>query len=131
MTEMMFLKIKIPLSMSIISDIPSNWKNIIKQNNIINMFTAAQHHFIWNSRVVTFQKVTSKELYWILTKTIEQKPTLQKYFEKALTDLSLDWEEMYMTPHFVSSNTYMKCFQYKVLNWIVHFLQIRNQTFYI
>ena len=38
--------------MQLISAIPSNWKNIIKQNNDINMFMATQHHFIQNSRVL-------------------------------------------------------------------------------
>ena len=36
------------------------------------------------------QKVTSKELYCILTTTIENKPTQQKVFEKKITDLSFD-----------------------------------------
>ena len=49
-------------AMQLISAIPSNWKNIIKQNNDINKFTTTQHHFIRNSRVLTVQKVTSKEL---------------------------------------------------------------------
>ena len=40
----------------------------------------------------------------------------QKYFEKKFTDLSLDWKEIYMIPRIVSSNTYMRCFQYEVLN---------------
>ena len=74
----------------LISSIQSNWKNIIKQNSNINTFLTTQHHFIWNSRVLLFQKVTSKELYWILTTTNEHKPTSQKNFEKKLTDLSLD-----------------------------------------
>ena len=40
------------------------------------------------------------------------KNTLKKEFTK----LSLDWKEIYMTPRIVSSNAYMKSFQYKVLN---------------
>ena len=31
--------------MQLVNAIPSNWKNIIKQNNDINMFTTTQHHF--------------------------------------------------------------------------------------
>ena len=34
--------------MQLINAIPSNWKNIIKQNNDINTFTTTQHHFIRN-----------------------------------------------------------------------------------
>ena len=64
------------------SAIPSNWKNMIKQNNDINTFATTEHHFIRNSRVLTVQKATSKELYWILITTIEHKVTSQKYFKK-------------------------------------------------
>ena len=102
--------------MQLISGIPSNWKNINKQNNDINTFTTMHHHFIRNSRFLTVQKATSKEIYWILITTVEHKPTSQKYSEEKLTELSLDWKEIYMTPRIVSSNTYMRCFQYKVFN---------------
>ena len=64
--------------MQFISAIPSNWKNIIKRNNDINTFTATQHHFVRSSRVLTVQKATSKELYWILITTIEYKSTSQE-----------------------------------------------------
>ena len=62
--------------MQVISAMPSNWKNIIKQNNDINTFTTTQHRFIQNSRVLTVQKATSKELYWIYYNCIiiEHKP---------------------------------------------------------
>ena len=102
--------------MQLISAIPSNWKNIIKQNNGINTFTTTQHHFIRNSRVLTVQKASLKELYWIPIATVKHNPTLQKYLEKKFNDLSLDWKETYMTPRIASRNNYMRCFQYKVLN---------------
>ena len=66
--------------MQLISAIPSNWKNIIKQIKDIIAFTTTKHPFIRNLRVLTVQKVTSKELYWILMTTTEHKPTSQKYF---------------------------------------------------
>ena len=89
--------------MQLINSIPSNWKNIIKQNNDIDTFKATQHHFIRNSRVLTVQKATSKELQWILITTVKHKPTSQKYFEKECTNLSLDWKEIYMTPRIVKA----------------------------
>ena len=48
------------------------------------------YHFIRNSKLLKVQKVTSKELYWILITKIEHKPTSQKYFEKKITDLRLE-----------------------------------------
>ena len=85
-------------------------------NKITISIRLQQRSIIRNPRVLTVQKATLKELYWILTTTIEHKPTSQKYFEKKFTELSLDWKEIYMTPRIDSSNTYMRCFQYKVLN---------------
>ena len=78
--------------MQLTSATSSNCKNIIKQNNNINTFTTTQHHFIRNSRVLTVQIVTSKELYWILITTIEHRPTSQKYFERKihLTEFRLE-----------------------------------------
>ena len=40
MTEMVFIQL--------LTAIPSNWKNIIKQNNDSNTFTTTEHHFIRN-----------------------------------------------------------------------------------
>ena len=81
----------------LISAILSTWKNIIKQNNDINMFMTTQHHFIQKSRVLTVQKVTSKELYWVLIITTEHEPTSQNTLKKKFTELSFDWKEIYMT----------------------------------
>ena len=109
--------------MQFINAIPSNWKNIIKQNSDINAFTTTQHHFIRNSRVLTVQKATSKELYWILITTVKDKPTSQKYFEKKFTDLSLDWKKIYMIPRIVStSNTAGCCF------WLFRERQYRKRN---
>ena len=114
---MVFLNVNMTLKticyfqwLQLISAIPSNWKNI-KQNNDIDTFTTTEHHFICNSKVLSVQKVTSKELYWILLTITEHNPTSQKYFEKKFTDLSLDWKEIYMIYGIISSNTYMR---YKV-----------------
>ena len=46
--------------------VPYNWEIIIKQDNGMNLFTTTQHQ-----KVLTAQKVTSKELYWILITTTD------------------------------------------------------------
>ena len=79
----------------------SNWKNIIKQTNNVNTFTTTQQHFIWNSRVLTVQKVTSNELYSTLTTTIEHKPPSQKLFQKKVHWNQFKLERnLYNTLHF-------------------------------
>ena len=92
--------------MEFLSAIPSNWKNMIKQNDNINKFRTTQHCFIQNARVLTVQKVTLKELYWILITITDHQPTSQKYSEKKINELSLEWKEIYRTPPIVSRNTY-------------------------
>ena len=73
---------------------------MIKQNSDINSFKTTQHHFIRNSRVLTFQRATSKELYWILITIVTHKPTLRKYFEKKFTELRLYWKEINIRKYF-------------------------------
>ena len=57
------------MQLCVISAIPSNWKNFIKQNNDFKMFMRTDHHFTRNTGLLTVQKVTSKELYWIANLT--------------------------------------------------------------
>ena len=64
--------------MQLINAISSNWKIIIKQNNDSNAFTTSEHYFVQSSGVLTIQKITLKDLYWILIITMELKPTSHK-----------------------------------------------------
>ena len=67
--------------MQLVSAILSNWKKIIKQNfNGTSFYSKLKSSY--------GQKATLKELYWMLIKTTELKPTSQKYFEKKFTDVS-------------------------------------------
>ena len=93
----------------------STWINF-KQNNDSNTFTATEYYFTTNSRVLTIQKVTSKELYWILKQQLSISQPHKNTLNKKLFDLILDWKEMYMTHHIVSSNTYARCFLYNILS---------------
>ena len=60
-----------------------------------------EHHFIRSLRVLTIQKVTSKELYWILITTIEHKPTPHKYIEKTRHDVLLVKRKMKLYSVFI------------------------------
>ena len=69
--------------MQLVRSIPSNWKSNMEQSNSNNTFAIADQHFNQSSRVLTIRKI-SKEFYWFLTVTIENKPTSQNYFEKKI-----------------------------------------------
>ena len=53
----------------------------------IAVFVIADYHVFWSLRVLVIQKVTSKELIWLLIVTMKHKPTSQNYFEKKIADM--------------------------------------------
>lgn len=73
--------------------------------------TTTEHFFIRNSKVLVIQKLTSKELYWILITTISHKPTSHKYF-----DLSLDLERNLHETLYCFQQYLYEVFQVKFLN---------------
>lgn len=65
---------------------------------------------------LTVQKVTFKELYWLLVATIQYNPISQNYFEKKYSDLNLDLQKIHVILRIVSNKTYTSFFQYKIMN---------------
>ena len=51
---------------------------------------------------------------------IENKPTSQTYFEKMFPNKAIKWDEIYLLPRIVTYNTYLRCFQYQILNNILY-----------
>ena len=86
------------------------------------------HHLIKGSRVLTLDKLTSSEIYSILILKVQNKPSSNIYFENLFNDYNIDWTAIYMFPRLVTYNTYMRSFQYKILN-IVLFLNKKLYTF--
>ena len=70
--------------MHLISAVTSTWENLIKQNNDVNTYTITEHDFIESLRVLTVQKVTSRELYRILITTTKHNLTSPKIFLKKI-----------------------------------------------
>ena len=91
----------------------------LKKNNEVaaNLITH-DHHLIKGSRLITLDKITSTEICSILTLKIQNKPS-NIYFENSFNYYDIDWTAIYMLPRLVAHNTYMRSFQYKVLNDIL------------
>lgn len=104
----------------IIDAIPKLWRNIIKQNKDNLDLVFLDHHLIRNSRILSLNKITSKELYSILISKINNKPSSNLYFEYLFKDNSIEWKKIYMLPHITTNNTYLRSFQYKLLNNILY-----------
>ena len=46
----------------------------------------------------------------------QNKPSSNIYFENLSHDYNIDWTTIYTLPHLITNNTYMRSFQYKMLN---------------
>ena len=78
------------------------------------------HHLIKKNRLLTVEKLDSKELYSILISTKLNKPTSQAYFEKLFTLSEQDWKNIYILPRRVTTDTHLRNFQFKILNNILY-----------
>ena len=108
--------------MQIINAIPKQWKEKLLENasgNPINI-VFKEHHIIKNSRIVSLNKLISKEIYNYLITEKFDKPTSQKYFENLFNDQNLKWELIYTLPRKITKDSYTRNFQYKILNNILY-----------
>lgn len=73
-------------------------------------------HVISKSRILTIEKLNSQEIYSLLIQSVEHQPTSQKYFENVFPNVNFSWNDIYMMPRKTTISSYMRCFQYKILN---------------
>ena len=101
-------------------------ENIIKEDyeNAINLIVH-DHHLVKGARVI---KLTSTEIYSILISRTQNKPSSNNYFENLYNDYNIDWTAIYTPPRLITNNTYLRSFQYKILNNIL-FLKKKLHTF--
>ena len=100
--------------------IPHKSKTIIKQNpgNFSDLLFQ-DHHLIKGARILTLEKLSSKELYSILITKSINKLSSNVYFEKIFPNMKFDWRKIYILPRIATINTYLYSIQYKILNNIL------------
>ena len=115
--------------LQLIDSIPQRWKIVIKENykNATNLIIH-DHHLVKGSRVITSHKLTSTEIYSILILRAQNKLFSNIYFENLYNDYNIDSTAIYMLPHLITYNTYMRSFQYEILNNVL-FLNKELHTF--
>ena len=82
------------------------------------------------SRVITLDKLTSTEIYSILISRAQHKPLSNIYFENLYNDYNIDWTAIYMLPRLITYNTYMRSFQWKILNNVLFISQRKTSYFW-
>ena len=86
------------------------WKHVLKQNLDISQ----------KNRLVSLEKLDSKELYNIIISNTKSTPTSQTYFENLFPHKKFDWELIYLLPRLVTQDSQLRAFQFKILNSVPH-----------
>ena len=56
----------------------------------------------------------------MLISAIEHQPTSQKYFDNLFPNIELPWKEIYLTARKATANSYLRCFNYKIINNVLY-----------
>ena len=105
--------------MELVNAIPSNWKINLKHSN--NYSQNLLDHLLLKSNFLFYiEKLESTKFYCIINSSRKNKPTSQIYFEKKFHWKELDWRVIYALPRNVITNTYLRSFQYKILNNVIY-----------
>ena len=78
------------------------------------------HHLVKDSTVIALNKFKSPEIYSTLVLKVQNKPSSNIYFENLFNYNDIDWTAIYKLPRLVTHDTYMRSFQYKVLNNVLY-----------
>ena len=103
--------------MQLVDAIPISWKNKIKNfNNSTDFLLCTDHHITRKSRMLCLEKLISKELYVLMISNDNLLPSSQNYFNNMFTNCNLLWEQIYLLPRKVTIDSFLRCFQYKIIN---------------
>ena len=61
------------------------------------IFLSNDYHLIKEARMLTLEKLSSKECYSILITKFANKPSSNVYFEKIFPNMKLDWKKIYLS----------------------------------
>ena len=121
--------------LQLISAIPEGWKFIIKETHeSTTNLIIRDNHLIKGSRILTLDKLSSTEIHAILILKVQNKPNF--YFENLFNNNGIDWATIHVLPRLVTYNTYMRSFQYKLLNNVfflnkkLHIFGIKSSPLY-
>ena len=97
------------------------WKKCIKQTSEnTSSLVVKDHHLLRGSRIIILEKLSSKELYSLLVSAIEHQTTSQKYFDNLFPNIELPWKEIYLTARKATANSYLRCFNDKIINNVLY-----------
>ena len=91
---------------------PKKWKASIKLSSVnASDLLVQNHHLTEGERILSLEKMSSKELQSIFISNFTHKISLNSYFEKFFSNIEFDWSNFY--------NAYLCSFQYKIFSNIL------------
>ena len=104
--------------MQLIQAIPLICKQNINDSkkNVEKSYVVQDHHLIKNTRIITLDKLTAREIYSVLLLSSGNTPAFQKYFSKVYPNENVDWRKIYILPRVVTINSFQRNFQYIILH---------------
>ena len=80
-------------------------KNNFDYSNINDKNLCQNQCVITGARILSLDKLSSKEIYSVLIRNIVNKPTSNIHFEKLFENTTLDWNKIYLSPGLATINT--------------------------
>ena len=105
----------------ITSAIPVKWKEKLKTRNVENFVRQTVPHVKVKCKKVEFIKINNRSLYWaVLNDDIEEPLAIEHWVESYPFLDSKPWYKIFTFTHKIVSETYLQCFQYKILNRLLN-----------
>ena len=131
-SNLLFKGNKIKFFPSFYSQIILNWKKCLAM--ITEVPSCILSQYLWFNRSIQVDNFSvyflkfSTEIYPILIARGKNKPSSNIYFENLYNDYNIDWTAISNLLRLITNNTYMRSFQYKILNNVL-FLNKKLYTF--
>ena len=105
----------------ITSAIPVKWKEKLKTRNVDNFVRQTIPHVKVKGKKVEFIKVNNRSLYWaVLNDDLEEPSAIEHWVESYPFLDSKPWYKIFTFTHKIVPETYLQCFQYKILNRLLN-----------
>ena len=112
---------------SLVSAIPSSWKNEIKKITIeYNAISFNElPHFDSNGKAIPITLMNNKSVYWKLVKNITQKTISLSAWDQIFNEEDNNWQCIFKVPYEVTFETQIQSFYYKTIlrifpcNWYI------------
>ena len=98
---------------SIVQCIPKNWKNVL------NTPVPDVQSSLGNTAAHPFQNLRPNSVYRKIISNVFQAPSAQKTVLKMALCSNIDWNRAYVLPRLCTIDSYLRVFQYKILNNIL------------